>query len=156
MPGTAPPIGATPAFSVAQGAPSVANVSPTSGPVGTVITISGANFGASQGNGYVTVGPVLTAVTSWSNTQIVATVPNISNGSENVQVEVGGTGGTLSNAAAFTVTIPQPAISSLSPTSGLHASMAMKEKALAKATVSKTRNDRYRPTDPLLAFLKSL
>lgn len=107
------------AFSVARGAPSVANVSPTSGPVGTVITISGANFGASQGNGYVTVGPVLTAVTSWSNTQIVATVPNISNGSENVQVEVGGTGGTLSNAAAFTVTIPQPAISSLSPTSGL-------------------------------------
>jgi site-specific recombinase XerD len=38
----------------------------------------------------------------------------------------------------------------------LHASMAMKEKALAKATVNKTRNDRYRPTDPLLAFLKSL
>jgi site-specific recombinase XerD len=38
----------------------------------------------------------------------------------------------------------------------LHASMAMKEKALAKATPSKTRNDRYRPTDPLLTFLKSL
>jgi integrase/recombinase XerD len=40
----------------------------------------------------------------------------------------------------------------------LHASMAMKEKALAKATASKTRNDRYRPTDRLLAlaFLKSL
>ena len=38
----------------------------------------------------------------------------------------------------------------------LHASMAMKEKALAKATSSKTRNGRYRPTDCLLAFLKSL
>jgi integrase len=38
----------------------------------------------------------------------------------------------------------------------LHASMAMKEKALAKATSSKTRNGRYRPTDRLLAFLKSL
>ncbi|MGC1417529.1 MAG: tyrosine-type recombinase/integrase, partial [Candidatus Acidiferrum sp.] len=38
----------------------------------------------------------------------------------------------------------------------LHASMAMKEKALAKATPSKTRNGRYRPTDHLLAFLKSL
>jgi integrase len=37
-----------------------------------------------------------------------------------------------------------------------HASMAMKEKALAKATSSKTRNGRYRPTDCLLAFLKSL
>jgi integrase/recombinase XerD len=38
----------------------------------------------------------------------------------------------------------------------LHASMAMKEKALAKTTSSKTRNGRYRPTDRLLAFLKSL
>ena len=38
----------------------------------------------------------------------------------------------------------------------LHASMEMKEKALAKATSSKTRNGRYRPDDRLLAFLKSL
>jgi integrase/recombinase XerD len=38
----------------------------------------------------------------------------------------------------------------------LHASMAMKEKALAKASPSKTRTDRYRPNDHLLAFLKSL
>ena len=38
----------------------------------------------------------------------------------------------------------------------LHASMAMKEEALAKTTLSKTPNDRYRPTDRLLAFLKSL
>jgi integrase len=38
----------------------------------------------------------------------------------------------------------------------LHASMAMKEKALAKATSSKTRNGRYRPTDRLLFFLRSL
>lgn len=38
----------------------------------------------------------------------------------------------------------------------LHASMAMKEKALAKATSNKKRNGRYRPDDSLLAFLKSL
>jgi len=38
----------------------------------------------------------------------------------------------------------------------LHASMAMKEKALAKATPSKTRNGRYQPNDRLLTFLKSL
>jgi integrase/recombinase XerD len=38
----------------------------------------------------------------------------------------------------------------------LHASMAMKEKALAKASPSETRNGRYRPDDRLLAFLKSL
>jgi integrase len=38
----------------------------------------------------------------------------------------------------------------------LHASMEMKEKALAKATPGKTRNGRYRPNDRLLTFLKSL
>ncbi len=38
----------------------------------------------------------------------------------------------------------------------LHASMAMKEKALAEATSGKTRNGRYRPNDRLLGFLKSL
>ena len=38
----------------------------------------------------------------------------------------------------------------------LHASMAMKEKALAKATPSETRSGRYRPDDRLLAFLKNL
>ncbi len=38
----------------------------------------------------------------------------------------------------------------------LHASMAMKEKALAKATSRKTRNGRYQPNDRLLAFLKTL
>ncbi len=38
----------------------------------------------------------------------------------------------------------------------LHADMAMKEKALARATKSKVAPKRYRPTDRLLAFLESL
>lgn len=38
----------------------------------------------------------------------------------------------------------------------LHADMAMKEKALAKATKSKVVAKRYRPPDSLLAFLESL
>jgi integrase/recombinase XerD len=38
----------------------------------------------------------------------------------------------------------------------LHADMAIKEKALAKTTLHKGRNGRYRPNDRLLAFLKSL
>jgi site-specific recombinase XerD len=38
----------------------------------------------------------------------------------------------------------------------LHASMAMKEKALARTTSSKTPSGRYRPNDHLMAFLKSL
>lgn len=38
----------------------------------------------------------------------------------------------------------------------LHADMAMKEKALARATKSKVASKRYRPPDRLLAFLESL
>jgi site-specific recombinase XerD len=38
----------------------------------------------------------------------------------------------------------------------LHADMVMKEKALAHATHDKSPIKRYRPADPLLAFLESL
>jgi site-specific recombinase XerD len=38
----------------------------------------------------------------------------------------------------------------------LHADMAIKEKALARATNSKVASKRYRPPDRLLAFLESL
>ena len=38
----------------------------------------------------------------------------------------------------------------------LHADMAMKEKALARTAQGSTVPKRYRPNDPLLAFLESL
>jgi integrase len=38
----------------------------------------------------------------------------------------------------------------------LHADMAMKEQALAKAAPNKTRYGRYQPQDHLLAFLSNL
>ena len=38
----------------------------------------------------------------------------------------------------------------------LHADMGLKEKALARTSVSKAKLHRYRPSDPLLAFLESL
>jgi integrase/recombinase XerD len=38
----------------------------------------------------------------------------------------------------------------------LHADMQLKERALAHATPSGLAPDRFRPTDPLLAFLESL
>lgn len=38
----------------------------------------------------------------------------------------------------------------------IHADMAMKEKALGRATKSEVIPKRYRPTDQLLAFLESL
>jgi hypothetical protein len=76
--------------------PTVANYSPGSGPAGTVVRISGKGFGTAQGSGLVTLVSLansriaLTPV-SWSDTQIVATVPSqTANGYYYLSVTVGG------------------------------------------------------------------
>jgi RHS repeat-associated protein len=57
--------------------PLVLSVSPTSGAVGTAVTVNGASFGAVQGTSTVTFnGAAATSISSWSNNQIVAAVPN--------------------------------------------------------------------------------
>jgi RHS repeat-associated protein len=56
--------------------PVVASISPTSGPPGETVTISGSGFGASQNGGTVNFGSVPATVTSWSDGQITATVPD--------------------------------------------------------------------------------
>jgi integrase len=38
----------------------------------------------------------------------------------------------------------------------LHADLGLKERALARTTPTQTKPGRYRPPDPLLAFLESL
>jgi RHS repeat-associated protein len=54
--------------------PFVGSLSPSAGPVGTSVTIGGSSFGTTQGT--VTFNGVAAAsITSWANTQIVATVP---------------------------------------------------------------------------------
>jgi IPT/TIG domain len=56
--------------------PLVQTLSPSSGPVGTSVTINGVSFGATQGTSTVTFdGTPASSITSWSDTQIVATVP---------------------------------------------------------------------------------
>lgn len=61
-------------FTVATSAPTLQVLSPTSGSYGTTVTISGAGFGTSQGSGFVMLGTARANVTSWSDTQITATV----------------------------------------------------------------------------------
>lgn len=51
------------------------------------VTITGYGFGASKGAGTVTLGSTTLATTSWSNTQIVATVPAV--GSNTSQIPAG-------------------------------------------------------------------
>ena len=48
---------------------------PTSGAQGSNITLNGSNFGSSQGNGYVNFNGIQGTIVSWSDTQIVVTVP---------------------------------------------------------------------------------
>src|SRR5215472_13223996 len=56
-------------------APTITNISPTSGPVGVPVTITGTGFGASQGGSTVALNGTAAVATSWSATTIVAVVP---------------------------------------------------------------------------------
>jgi hypothetical protein len=96
-------------------APVLTTLTPNSGAIGASITIAGSNFGTSQGGSTVTFnGTAVTAVSSWSATSLVVTVPAVAT-TGNVVVTVGGH---ASNALTFTV-IPAPAITTLSQTSGV-------------------------------------
>jgi large repetitive protein len=94
--------------------PAITTLSQTSGAVGLSLTITGTNFGAAQGTSKVAFNGVnATAITSWSATSIVATVP-VGAATGNVVVSVLGS---ASNGSPFTVVLA-PAIISLSQTSG--------------------------------------
>jgi hypothetical protein len=56
--------------------PTISTVAPTTLTIGGQVTITGSGFGASQGNGYLVVGSLGTraSITSWSDSQIVASV----------------------------------------------------------------------------------
>src|SRR5207244_3331269 len=95
-------------------APSISNLTPATGAVGATVTIAGSNFGASQGNGTVKFNGTQATVTSWSDTSIVASVPN---GATTGNVVVTAAGGVASNGVSFTV-VPAPSIGGLTPPSG--------------------------------------
>jgi len=100
-------------LSLAVSTATITTVSPTTGATGTQVTITGSGFGGTQGSGQVWLGTASGVVTSWSDTQIVATVA-ASSVSGNAQVLQGGI---WSNAVAFTVT-STPQIAYLSPNVG--------------------------------------
>ena len=94
-------------------APSISSLSPTSGAVGTSVTIAGANFGSPQGSSTVKFNGTTATATSWTTSQIKATVP-AGTTTGNVVVTVSNV---ASNGKSFTV-LPTPTITSLSPTVG--------------------------------------
>jgi hypothetical protein len=86
-------------FTVSFPPPTITALSPVQGVVGTHVTIAGTNFGATQGSGSVTIGGIDAPITSWSDTQIVATVATGAT-TGNVKVQQGGI---LSGGIQFTV-----------------------------------------------------
>lgn len=83
--------------------PAISSATPNSGiPGSTQVTISGSGFEATQGNGFVQIGTLNGVVSTWSDTQIVATVPT---GSGNGVVEVD-QNGLYSNDVPFTINAP--------------------------------------------------
>jgi hypothetical protein len=56
-------------------APLVYTISPESGPAGTAVTLTGVNFGYSRGVSVVTIGGLQLQVITWTDTEIVAVIP---------------------------------------------------------------------------------
>lgn len=98
------------AFTVST--PSITSVTPTSGVAGTSVTVNGSGFGTAQGSGQIELGSLTGSATSWSDTQVVASVV-AGAASGNAQVLQNGV---WSNAVPFTISAPQ--ITGISPTSG--------------------------------------
>src|SRR5580704_2212504 len=79
--------------------PHITTVSPEFGPAGRSITISGSGFGNALGSGIVWLGSMPCVVSTWSDTEIVASVAsNAVTGIARVQQN-----GTWSNALGFAV-----------------------------------------------------
>ncbi|MEW5798459.1 MAG: IPT/TIG domain-containing protein, partial [Bacteroidota bacterium] len=81
--------------------PSISSFTPSVGSVGTSVTINGSNFGATQGAGGVQFGTTSAGISSWSNTQIIATVPSLAAGNYTITVLTGN--GNVSSSTQFAV-----------------------------------------------------
>jgi RHS repeat-associated protein len=93
------------------GTPSVTSASPTVAGPGYSVTVVGSGFGATQGTSQVYFnGAAASAITSWSNTQVVATVPNTAS-SGPVTVVVNGIGSNRT----VSITVFKPVITNLTP-----------------------------------------
>lgn len=81
--------------------PIIADISPKSGNAATVVTITGFSFGNTQGASTVTFSETQADVSSWSNTNIVATVPNLINFINNFSEVIVTVAGEPSNSVPF-------------------------------------------------------
>ena len=86
--------------------PTITSLSPTSGTVGTAVTITGLDFGDMQGASTVTFNGTQAAITSWSDTTIVTTVPSGVNLVTKLAEVVVTVAGVKSDGASFSMDVP--------------------------------------------------
>lgn len=91
-------------FDVPPGTPAITGITPAQGIVGTVVTIAGVDFGDTEGRVDLDGTPM--PIESWSDTVIVAAIPDVSPRAAQLAVA---TGSSSSDAVLFTVVLP-PAV----------------------------------------------
>lgn len=94
-------------------APTITSFTPTSGPIGTMVTLTGSNFTGATNISFNGTSALTFNVVS--ATSAMATVPV---GASTGAISITTPGGTVFSASVFTVTVPAPTLTSLSPTSG--------------------------------------
>jgi RHS repeat-associated protein len=92
--------------------PNIATVSPPSGAVGTTVTIDGSYFGTTQGSNSVTFNGVPATATTWSDAQLVVSLPNGATTGPLVTT----VNGVASNSTTYTV-LETPTVTDISPAS---------------------------------------
>lgn len=99
--------------------PSLCSLSARSGEAQSALALEGANFGSSRGTSTVDFGVYEAgSYTAWADSDVQVTVPSRNAGTYDIAVTVGGN---TSNVIAFTLTEPEPAVSTItdiSPASG--------------------------------------
>ncbi len=100
-------------FTVIQPAPTTTGFAPISGPVGTKVVISGTGFTAATS---VQFGGVASTYTVDSDSQITATVPA---GAVSGVIRVTTPAGVATTSSSYTVTVPGPTVTGLSPATGV-------------------------------------
>src|SRR6185437_712584 len=94
--------------------PQITSISPASGIIGTQVTVTGSGFQATKGtNSSITFNGITATTTSWSDTQIIATVPtNATTGAVKVSVN------NIASNQDQVFTLPSPLISGITPSTG--------------------------------------
>jgi len=90
----------------------IIGIQPSTGTPGSQLTITGSGFGSVRNDIGVVLGGEIAQVTSWSDTQIVVTVPNLSAGSYSVTVN------TIAGPQFMVVAPADPTVASIAPQAG--------------------------------------